>query len=144
MFGGTRKSCGTAAFSMLVGIALIVAALGTALALLAFLEGLIGFGHAKSGEAYFAAQSGAQDALMRIALNKDYPRPPDPDPVTYNLDVGSGTATVTVDKDNPGQGRTLINSVGTAENRKRKIEVIVSVDGTTGETRIISWKEITI
>lgn len=135
-----RRSCsGAVAFTALIGIALVVSALGIAVAFTAFLEGLIGFGQAKASTAYFVAQSGVNDALLRIAFDKGYENLSG-----YNLAVGSGTATVTTDKDNPGTGRTLINSVGTVVNTKRKLEVIVSVDDTTGETRIISWKEITI
>ena len=133
--GGRKKSSGVIAFSTMMGIALVVSTLAVALALIAFLEGLIGYGQSKANQAYFVAESGVNDALMILARDKAFTS------AGYTLLVGPGTTTITV---STASQESTITSIGTVENRKKKLEVKASVDSYTGAIRIISWKEVSI
>jgi len=72
----------------------------------------------KSSQAYYIAESGIEDALLR--LSKKWPRLN-----SYSFSVGSGTASVTI-SEMVGGSRT-INSEGSAVNRNRKIQAIYSI-----------------
>ncbi len=134
-----QKNQGALALSTFLGIALIVSVLATALALVSFFEGLIGFSQLRSQDAYLAAQAGVYDALLRLVRNKDYS-------TSYSLSTDKGNATISfsrVGSDIPAQ-HVKISSVGDSQGRKRKLEVLVYIEDLTGEARIISWKEVSI
>lgn len=133
-----RGSSGIAALTTMLGIGLAVSVMGAAMGLLSFLESTIGFSHAKAQEAYLVAQSGAADALMRLARDKTFSS------VGYSVSVGNGTTTVVVVRNNPVIGQNLITSTGEVSNRKRKIEVKVAVDNTSGKLTLLSWREISL
>jgi hypothetical protein len=134
-----RTHRGALALSTLLGITLIVSVLATALALVAFFEGLIGFSHGLANDAYLAAEAGAYDALLRLVRNRA-------NTGSYSITVGAGTATITFNTAPAGYPpeHIQITSTGDVQNRKRRLEVVVYADSTTGEVRIISWKEVTI
>lgn len=128
---------GVAALTTILGIGLVVALMGAALGLLAFLEGSIGFSHVKSQEAFLVAQSGASDALMRLARDKTFTSPSG-----YTLAVGNGTSTVTVTS--PAFSQKTITSQGEVSARKRKVEVKIVVDDRTGNITVLSWQEVSL
>lgn len=138
-----RSSRGAIALSTILGITLLVSILGIGIGLIAFFEGLIGVTQARSTEAYFAAEAGVYDALRRLLLN----------PTTqgdgviiaqpsYPLVVNSATSTVQVGS--LSGSKVTITSIGESQGRKRKLEVEVFIDGTTGALQILSWKEVNI
>jgi hypothetical protein len=131
------ESLGAIALSTLLGITLIVSVFATALAVLSFFEGWIGFGATRSNEAYFVSQSGVYDALWRIIRDKNFTTSPS----GYTLTVGSGTATVVVEVPATPPQHRRIRSTGDVQGRKRKLEVLVYVDDLSGEVRIVEWRE---
>ncbi|MFA6081703.1 MAG: hypothetical protein WC741_04850 [Patescibacteria group bacterium] len=79
----------------------------------------------QSIDAYYTAESGAENALMRLLRDPTY--------TGETLPVGNNSATVTV------SGSTIV-STGRANNLTRKIQVEVSY--TNNQMTVISWKEI--
>ena len=76
--------------------------------------------------AYDIAESGAENALLRILRDSTY--------TGETLPIGNGTATITVE----GSPMTII-SIGQYGTYQRKIEVVASLGDTLS---IVSWKEI--
>lgn len=137
MAGGS----GAIAFSMLLGITLIVSVFATGIALLAFFEGMIDAVHMHANDALLAAHAGAHDALRRIALNRNFESV-----AGYSVPVGAGAATVVVERvawGGPSQ-HTRISSTGRVQDQWRRIQVVVYVNAATGATRVVSWREVTI
>jgi len=132
---------GVAALSTVLGLALIISVAAIAVGLISFFEIQIALSQIKSQEAYLAAQSGAQDALMKIARDKSFTAAS-----PYSLTIGANTAAVTVtDVDTlNAPGKKQIVSTGTASNRKRRIQVDLVADTVSGAVTIISWKEVAI
>lgn len=69
----------------------------------------------KSNQAYFVAEAGIEDALLRLNKGINFSSP-------YNLTVGQGTATIEI-SNLIGGSRTIISS-GSVSNRIRKIRAI--------------------
>ena len=131
---------GVAALTTLLGISVVIVVLGTALGFLAFFETAISASQMRSQEALLVAQAGISDALLRLAQNKDFSAAP----TGYTINLSNGTSTIVVTQDQPQTGQVLITSTGEVYNRKRKIEVKVAVDDTSGQVTIISWREISL
>lgn len=83
---------------------------------------------AQGGEALHVAESGAENALIRMIRDPNY--------TGETLTIGDGTATITVTGTNP-QTLTVVGVVGTAT---RSIQI--SVTQVDGATTITSWTEI--
>ena len=96
-----------------------------------------GLGERAQAEALTSAKSGAEDAIRRLIRNKDFY-----DSDGYNLTVGDETVTVTVTKDVPEVGKTRIEATSTVFLRQRVIRADVSIDSTTGEVNVLSFKEV--
>jgi hypothetical protein len=98
------------------------------------------FGERLGAEALYAARAGAQDAIIKVVRTC----PLSSCPSSYSLTVGSrSTADVTISRDIPS-GRITIDSVGTALTRKKKMEVILGIDQTTGQATIQSFQEVAL
>jgi uncharacterized protein (UPF0333 family) len=90
-----------------------------------------------SNVALAVASAGAGDALIQLARNKDFSA------VTpYIVPVGNNSASVTIIQDSPVSGQATIVSRATVLSRKREIQVMVSINQTTGEINIISRQQI--
>ena len=76
-------------------------------------------------DAYYVAEAGAENALMRLLRDPSY--------TGETLPVGNNNATVTV------SGST-ITSIGQVNNLTRKIQVITSYNN--NQMIVTSWKEI--
>lgn len=131
-------SPGIAALTTMLGLGLVISVIGAAMGLVSFFESSIALSQAKSQEAYLLAQSGAQDALLRIARDKGCHNT---DCAGYTLTIGDNTATVIV---TAPDGKRQILSTGTAARRKRRLQVDIAVDDTTGALTLISWKEVSL
>lgn len=79
-------------------------------------------------EAYGAAESGIENAIIRLLRNPAY--------TGETLSVGLNTAVITVS----GIGPYTITSTGTRGNYTRKVQAII--DYTDGILTVASWKEI--
>lgn len=77
--------------------------------------------------AYYVAESGAEEGLLRLLRNPDYPG--------ESFSVGLGSVEVEV-----STASGLITSVGTFNNAVRKIEVQTVYNN--GMRTITSWKEV--
>lgn len=78
--------------------------------------------------AYSIAESGAENALLRLDRNLNY--------TGETLPVDGGTATITATGTNP----VTILSVGTANGAIKKVQVVVNINN--GQLSIVSWKEV--
>lgn len=85
-------------------------------------------------EALGVARAGAQDVMLQVIREKGCPSS------LSDLTVGSRTAERTC-YDNTVGGIT-IRSTGSAFTRKKKIEVVLRVDPTTGKVSLKSFKEV--
>jgi len=135
----SRGRNGQAALSFVFLIGVIVLSIGVAVAFLAnsFLSS--GYGYQAANRAMSVASAGAEDALMRLARNKDFSSVS-----SYSVPVGSDSASVTVNQNSPVAGQAKIVSSATAFFQQRKLQVIVSVDGTTGQISLVSWQLLTL
>jgi len=135
----TTSKRGQAALSFVFLIGVIVLSIGVAVAFLAnsFLNS--GYGYQAANRAMAVASAGAEDALMRLARNKDFSSVS-----SYSVPVSSSSASVTVNQNSPAAGQAKIVSSATVFFQQRKIQVVVSVDGTTGQISLISWQLLTL
>ena len=114
--------------------------MGLAMAFSEFTQNNIVYNQNKSMEAFYAAESGAKDAMQKIARNKNYAA------AIYCLATGQNSAEVNVIK---SVGQTEIISKGisgsadcaaTGSNYKR-IRAVLDVNA-EGKITISSWEEM--
>jgi steroid 5-alpha reductase family enzyme len=109
---------------VVVGTVIATAALGMSIANLSGVRS-----YEEGSEALTVAQSGAENALLRLLRDPNY--------LGEVLPVGSGTATITVTNDG---SNAVITSVGVMGTKKRKIQVEVSQNA--GVMSVTSWREV--
>ncbi len=132
---------GVAVLPVILLIGGLITEIGIAGVFVAYYLSQSGFGIKASEEALAAAQSGIQDATLRIIRNRYF----NPSPNPYTLNLGNYSAQITVCKDTcAGVGKFQIDSLGTSFNKQREIRAIVNVDNSTGEIRLESEKEVAI
>jgi hypothetical protein len=92
------------------------------------------YGTRLSSQALLAAQSGVNDAVWRLMLNKNCgsdlscaPIYPD----TYSITVGDTTADISICKDSCIIGKTQITAVGHAFTKQHRVVAIVNIDPST-------------
>lgn len=133
---------------MLLGVMSLVVAAG--ITTLAFTELLISQGGSQSSRALFYAESGARDALIRIARNKNYTcATADCYTVDFSssgCSTGNDCAKVSVSAGTGGVGDPkIITSKGVMKASTRTMQVSVSIDSNgqiaTSTTQTI-WSEI--
>lgn len=143
---------GVIALPTILLISGIVLEIALALALVAYFLLQSGAGNKFSFEAFLMAQSGTDDAIIRIIRNNNF---------------GSGTASysliadlvrrvdVVVCKDykitgdlcdltQPAVGKTEINSLGKALNKNRRLRAVVNIDPNNNEVKIETVEEISV
>lgn len=99
------------------------------------------FGERLAIEASQAARAGAQDAIMRVIRNCPLSNC---SPSSYSLSVGSrSSSTVSISR-NVVSGDITITSTGSSFTRRKKMEVILGVDETTGQAKIQSFREVAL
>lgn len=103
-----------------------------------------GYGERLSVRANAAAHSGARDGIMRISQNKEFVSNTCDSPYAYSLAVGSDSAEVmicrTTDTEN-GRYAYIIESVGYAGSRQKKLGTQLLVDMVTGRVQLESIQE---
>lgn len=93
-----------------------------------------------ASQALSDARTGADDAFMRIVRNKNCPNAVGC-PSSYSITIDSSdTANVTISSN--GQGVITVVSEGVSSNRRRKLQMLVGVDSSTGLANIESIQEI--
>lgn len=133
------KKRGQAALSFVFLIGIITLSIGVTVALLAasFLNS--GYGFQSANKATALAYAGAEDALMKLARNKDFSSVS-----PYSVPVGSDSASVTVNQNSPLTGQAKIISTATSFFQQKKIQVVVSINSTTGEVNVVSWQPLVL
>jgi hypothetical protein len=144
-----KAANGVATLPVILLIGGVIVEIGIASAFIAYFLNQSGFGVKLSAEALAAARAGIQDAKMRIVRDKNFVPGSNP----YSLTVGNNSVQITVCKDlktvsNPCDtamsGKFEITSLGSAFTKRRQIRAILSVNGTTGEIKLESEKEIAL
>lgn len=146
-----HSSCGVATLPtvMMLGILSLVVAVGiTAVSLT---ESFVSQGNIQSNKALFYAESGARDALIRIARNKNYVCATEDcysiDFSTNGCSLGNDCAKVSV---SAGTGATgdpkIVTSKGIMRSSIRTLQVSVLLDSGAadkGEITSAAWSEVT-
>ena len=133
----SRRGQAVLSLTLLIGGIIVLVALALAFLATSFVNSAYGYAIAQRAQA--AATSGAYDALMQLARDKDFGGV-DPG-TTYTIAVGSSTATVTVIQDSPAVGKVAITSTATITFRKRTVSAVAARDSTTGQITVISWMQ---
>jgi len=89
-----------------------------------------------SNKAFYAAQSGIQDTLIKLERNKDLPSS------SFNLSVYN-TNDVSVSVIN-SSGQATVNSLATIGQVNKKLQAVINVDATTGLVTPTSTIEVSI
>ena len=114
----TAKSRGFAALFFAILVLVIILAIGLSAAVLTLGQQIISGNITKSFQAYFTAEAGIEDALLRLAEPKIWSSP-------YTFSVQDSSATVEI-SNIIGGARTL-SSVGDFSDRIRKVQVVYQV-----------------
>ena len=122
---------GVALLPMILVLFGLVMVVGVAIAGISVSENTISSTKDASDEALAIAESGIQDALMRLARDKDFTS------AGYNLSVSGGTATIIV----PSGSSKDITSSGTLNSKTRKIQLTVNADA-NGKITQTGWTEV--
>jgi len=97
----------------------IIFALGVSITILTLGQQRIAANITISSQAYYAAEAGLEDALLRLEKSMNWSRP-------YSFQIGEATATITI-SDIIG-GRRTITSEGNSFERIRKSQIIYQID----------------
>lgn len=124
---------GVALLPMILVLFGLVAVVGIAIAGISVSESTISSTKDASDEALVIAESGIQDALMKLLRNKDFSTSPN-----YTLSVSGGTATIVVPT---GVFPKNITSSGTLNSKTRKIQLTVNADA-NGKITQSGWTEV--
>jgi hypothetical protein len=89
-----------------------------------------------SNKAFYAAQSGIQDSLIKLERNKDFPSS------NFNLSLYN-TNDVSVSLTN-SSGQATVNATSTIGTANKKLQAVINVDTTTGLVTPTSTAEISI
>ncbi|MBI2011080.1 MAG: hypothetical protein HYS89_02560 [Candidatus Colwellbacteria bacterium] len=131
---------GVSALPVILLVSMIILELAIAVALTASSLSNTFYGERMASEALSAARAGAEDAIIRVIRYKNCPTTGCP--ASYTVTVGSRTADVTIASD--GSGHITINSTGAAFTRKKKVQVILGVNSSTGEVKLQSFAEVAL
>lgn len=136
-----RRCSGQAALPTILLVGGIIIEIAIAGILIAFILSNSGWGERLSAQALAAAKAGAEDALLKITVDKNFSAPA---PDGYSFLVDNRVVKVIVIKDPAGypSGVHQIISLGKALGRQRKLETILVVDSDTGKVDLKSTREI--
>lgn len=136
-----RNKKGIASLPAILLLGGIIIEIGIAGAFLLFYLNTNVYGARLTNEATLAAQSGIQDAVLRLTLDSTWTGG------SYSIAVGSRTADIDVCKATcpvaspVGIGRYYVVSTGNALTRRSRLVAVISVDDVTGLVGIESIKE---
>lgn len=133
-----RKNKGIAALPVLILLTLIILLVGIAVSGVGFIESALALDQTQSREAYYIAEMGVNDALVKLTRNKDFIS------IGYCLNNACNTdryASITV----AGTNVKTITSDGFVKNKQRRIQVTTQ-DVQINNGKIIinagDWKEL--
>ncbi len=120
----------------------IIIEIAIAIAFLAYYFNTLNLSSRLSIEAVETARAGAQDAIIRVILDKSCPDSSCPSPYTVTTSAGR-VATVTICKDTCiGVGKTQIISGAIVANQRKKVEADLTVDPVSGQVTVNTLQEI--
>ena len=144
-----HNSRGIAAITSILIIVILTLLISLAASTSGITEGVVSKYQYQAGQAYAAAESGAQDAMIRIARNKNYSSAGYYIPSGCSLNTSSKCVKVIVEKDvqsvcsqTISAGQDCVISTGTLANKSKTVEVILNVNATSGKLEIVTWNEI--
>ncbi|MBI1961040.1 MAG: hypothetical protein HYS43_02080 [Candidatus Liptonbacteria bacterium] len=132
------RNSGIAAIPTVIIFGGIIAEIAIATTFLSLTFTNTALGQRLSAEAFAAAQSGAEDAILRLVRDRNYQNISG-----YTLSVGQATVTVTITQGSPAANQATIRSTGSSFRRRRVVQAIVTIDDVTGVVSLVSLKEIT-
>ena len=143
---------GVALLATTLIIVLLMLTMGLSMVSLGLFDGFIAESQRESQEAYFAAQAGVKDALIKIARDKEFSSagyfiPSDPSDCALNS--SSVCTRVIVEKDTASScsqtisaNQDCIIATGTLTAKTRTVETILNVNNSNGKITIVSQREI--
>ena len=134
MFHTKYKAVAALITVLTLGGIIFVLALSTSL--LAFWSSQNVYSQRWSNQAYYAAYSGIQDALIRLERNKDFSSS------GYNLSVYSSNDVLVTVSNNSSSA--TITALATEKKMESKLQTIVDIDTTTGLITPTSTTELTL
>ena len=141
-----KPNDGVASLPIIMGLTLLILAVGVSITALGFTESFIVAGQKQSSEALFYAEAGARDALMKIIRNKNYSELSGYQIafVSDGCTSNDGCAIITVSSgDGSALDPKIINSEGRGKNNIRKIRVeVIFDDSLNGEIKNANWQEV--
>lgn len=142
-----NRDAGMALLATVLIILLIMIAVGLSMVSTGVINGFTSNDHRESEAAYFAAQAGVKDALMRLARNKNFTNTGYFLPGGCTLNNTDVCAKIIVESAQSacsqaiGANQDCVIATGTLNNKTRKIETILNIDATSGKITIASQKE---
>lgn len=143
-----RCQSGMALLATVLIILLIMIAVGLSMVSTGMINGFTSDAHRESEAAYFAAQAGTKDALMRLARNKSFTSSGYFLPNGCTLNNPSVCVKIMVENTQSACSQTIganqncVIATGTLNNKTRKIETILNVNAINGKITTVSQKEI--
>lgn len=136
---------GIATLPTILVLAILILAVGTSVALLGLNSSLISQDQLNGQTALFYAESGAQDALLKIARNSGYSCTTANcytiDMATSGCSSSTACAKITVSSGTGASGNPkIITSTGYSGSNNRKVIVQVSIDS-TGAITSYTWTD---
>jgi hypothetical protein len=144
-FNSCRSLLGAAAITSILIVAIIVAEIAIAVSIASYFSSKTELGLKALYLASFAAQSGIDDAIIKINRNKNLTT------TTYSFNVGNATAlvkicngfyTVSSSCDTSKSGIFEVTSLGSYLGKESRMRAILNVDPTLGVVVINSLSEI--
>mgnify|MGYP001572127276 FL=1 len=124
---------------MILLIGGIIFEIGIAGLFINYFSGQSIFGAKMSAQALVVAYGGINDIVLKIIRDKNFPSG------NYGFSASGGSVEINVCKDVcVGSGKYKITSLGTASQKKRKLETVLNVDSLTGEVKQEYLKEISL
>lgn len=124
---------GQAALSTIVLIGGIITLITIALVIIISSYMTSAYGYQNAQRALAVANTGADDALLRLIRNKDFQNS-----LGYIVYSGSDSATVTVTQE---QNKVIITSIANILSYSKKVRIIASIDS-NGEVNIIKREQV--
>lgn len=140
---------GVAALPTIMALTILILVVGLSIAEISITESFISLGQKQSSQALSYAETGARDALIRIARDKNYTCTSTDcytiDMVENGCTAGDGCAAITVSS---GAGTVvdprIITSRGEVKDNIRRMQVSVVLDAAgNGEIVSTAWQELT-
>lgn len=132
----TRKGQAFLAMVFFIGGIMVIVGITMVIIAATFVDS--GYGVQASNSAEAAATAGAEDAYLQLVRNSAFSNTSG-----YGISNSSTTsATVTVTQSSPSAGFATAVAIATVNGRTRKVQVVFSINATTGQVSVVSWGDV--